>query len=292
MRKLLALQKAPGPRKAAGGGVPVRPMFTPETHGTALSPFILLDYAPPTEFQTAPKKQSSGVQAHRGFELVTIVYNGEVDYRDSAGKSGRIGPGDVQWMTAGAGMLREEFHTAAPTKTGGVMEMAQLWVNLPAKDKMSQPSYQALANAQIEAAELPNGAGRVRVIAGAYAKAKGPARTRTPMNVWDVRLKRNGKAKFELPDGHTLALLIQSGAVVLNGEQEAPTGHLAIFALNGGAITLEAKADAQILLLSGQPINDPMVHYGRFVMNTEAEMRQAVADFNAGKFGDMGAFTS
>lgn len=290
MRKLLALQKAPGPREAVGGGVPVRPIFTPDTHGTSLSPFVLLDYAPAKEFQSAPKKQSVGVQAHRGFELVTIVYNGEVEYRDSKGGAGRIGPGDVQWMTAGAGMLREEFHSAAATKTGGVMEMAQIWVNLPAKDKMSPPGYQALPNAQIEAAELPNGAGRVRVIAGAYAKARGPAQTRTPMNIWDVRLKRGGKTKFELPDGHTLALLIQNGSVTLNGEHEAPAGQLAIFALNGGAVTVEASADAQILLLSGQPINDPMVHYGRFVMNTEAEMRQAVADFNAGKFGDMRAF--
>lgn len=291
MRKLLALQDAPGPRRAVGGGVPVRPMFTPETHGTALSPFILLDYAPPTEFQAAPKKQSAGVQAHRGFELVTIVYAGDVDYRDSKGGTGRIGPGDVQWMTAGAGMLREEFHSAAATKTGGVMEMAQLWVNLPAKEKMSPPSYQALPSDNIDAAELPNGAGRVRVIAGAFAKAKGPARTRTPMNVWDVRLKRGGKTKFELSEGHTLALMIQKGEVLLNGEHAAQGGQLATFALKGGAITLEAKTDAQILLLSGQPINDPMVHYGRFVMNTEAEMRQAVSDFNEGKFGDMAAFT-
>jgi quercetin 2,3-dioxygenase len=289
MRKLTALHDAPHPHWV-GDGFPVRSMFSPQTHGAALSPFILLDYAPPTEFTPAPQKRGVGVHPHRGFETVTIVYAGEVDHRDSTGNGGHIGPGDVQWMTAASGILHEEFHSAAFTKSGGTMEMVQLWVNLPAKDKMSPPGYQTLVDVEIPPVELADGAGRLRVIAGEYAGAKGPAKTFTPINIWDVRLNHDGKASFDLPQGHTLGVLVQSGTVLLNGEQVARDAQFAVFARDGGAITLEANTDAKVLVLSGEPIQEPVAWYGPFVMNTEAELCQAVTDFNAGKFGDMAAF--
>jgi len=289
MRKLVVVQDAPRPHWV-GDGFPVRSMFSAQTHGAALSPFILLDYAPPTEFAPAPHKRGVGVHPHRGFETVTIVYAGEVDHRDSTGNGGHIGPGDVQWMTAASGILHEEFHSAAFTKNGGTMEMVQLWVNLPAKDKMTPPGYQTLLDGQIPSVALENGAGRVRVIAGAYGAAKGPAKTFTPINIWDVRLNRDGKATFELPEGHTLGVLVQSGTVSLNGEQVARDAQFAVFAREGREITLEANNDAKLLLLSGAPIEEPVAWYGPFVMNTEAEIRQAITDFNAGKFGDIAAF--
>lgn len=289
MRKLIAVQDAPRPHWV-GDGFPVRSMFSPQSHGAVLSPFILLDYAPPTEFAPAPQKRGVGVHPHRGFETVTIVYSGEVDHRDSTGSGGHIGPGDVQWMTAASGILHEEFHSAAFTKSGGVMEMVQLWVNLPAKDKMSQPGYQTLLDAEIPSVTLADGAGRVRVIAGAYAGAKGPARTFTPVNIWDVRLQAGAKTALELPEGHTLAVLVQSGVVKLNGEALARDSQLAVFERQGGAIELEAEGAAKMLVLSGEPIEEPVAWYGPFVMNTEAEIRQAITDFNAGKFGDLRAF--
>lgn len=289
MRKLVAVQDAPRPHWV-GDGFPVRSMFSPQSHGALVSPFILLDYAPPTEFAPAPKKRGVGVHPHRGFETVTIVYAGEVDHRDSTGNGGHIGPGDVQWMTAASGILHEEFHSAAFTRDGGVMEMVQLWVNLPAKDKMSPPGYQTLRDSEIPVVELADGAGRVRVIAGAYAGARGPAKTFTPINIWDVRLRAGGKASFAAPEGHTLGVLVQSGAVKLNGEAVARDAQFALFEREGGAIELDAESDAKVLILSGAPIEEPVAWYGPFVMNTEAELRQAVTDFNAGKFGDMAAF--
>jgi len=289
MRKLVAVQDAPRPHWV-GDGFHVRSMFSPQTHGSALSPFILLDYGAPTQFPPAQHKRGVGVHPHRGFETVTIVYSGEVDHRDSTGNGGRIGPGDVQWMTAASGILHEEFHSAAFGQSGGEMEMVQLWVNLPAKDKAAPPGYQTLLDADIQTTDLPNGAGRVRVIAGEYAGANGPAKTFTPINIWDVRLNRDGKASFELPEGHTLAVLVRSGTVLLNGAEIARESQFALFDREGGAITLEANTDAKVLVLSGAPINEPVVQYGPFVMNTEGEIRQAITDFNAGKFGDMRAF--
>jgi len=289
MRKLVVVQDAPRPHWV-GDGFPVRSMFSPQTHGALLSPFILLDYAPPTEFTPAPQKRGVGVHPHRGFETVTIVYSGEVDHRDSTGNGGHIGPGDVQWMTAASGILHEEFHSAAFTRDGGTMEMVQLWVNLPAKDKMSPPGYQGLLDSEIPPVDLADGAGRVRVIAGEYAGARGPAKSFTPINIWDVRLNAGGKASFDLPEGHTLAVLVQSGTVLLNDEQIARDAQFAVFEREGGAIAIEANSDAKVLILSGEPIEEPVVQYGPFVMNTEAEIRQAITDFNAGKFGDVRAF--
>ncbi|MBN8608668.1 MAG: pirin family protein [Caulobacterales bacterium] len=289
MRKLLALHDAPRPHWV-GDGFPVRSMFSPQTHGDAVSPFILMDYAQPFEFAPAAQKRGVGVHPHRGFETVTIVYMGEVDHRDSTGNGGHIGPGDVQWMTAASGILHEEFHSAAFTQNGGTMEMVQLWVNLPAKDKMAPPGYQTLLDARIPSVDLPNDAGRLRVIAGAYAGAQGPAHTFTPINIWDVRLKAGAKAEFNLPEGHTLALLTQSGNVKLDDGKSAGPSQFALYAREGGAIAIEAESDAKLLVLSGEPINEPVVQYGPFVMNTENEIRQAITDFNSGKFGDISAF--
>ncbi|PZO48224.1 MAG: quercetin 2,3-dioxygenase [Alphaproteobacteria bacterium] len=290
MRKLVSLQNAPQPHWV-GDGFPVRSMFSPQTHGTAVSPFILLDYAQPYEFAPAAQKRGVGVHPHRGFETVTIVYNGEVDHRDSTGNGGHIGPGDVQWMTAASGILHEEFHSAAFTKNGGTMEMVQLWVNLPAKDKMAPPGYQTLLNGEIPSVALPNDAGQLRVIAGSYAGAKGPARTFTPIDIWDVRLNAGARTELALPEGHTLLVLVQSGNVRLVGEHKAGPSQLAVFEREGGAIAIEADNDAKLLVMSGAPLNEPVVQYGPFVMNTEGEIRQAILDFNAGKFGDMAAFS-
>jgi redox-sensitive bicupin YhaK (pirin superfamily) len=289
MRKLQALHDAPRPHWV-GDGFPVRSMFSPQTHGDAVSPVILRDYAQPYEFAPAAQKRGVGVHPHRGFETVTIVYAGEVDHRDSTGNGGHIGPGDVQWMTAASGILHEEFHSAAFTKNGGAMEMVQLWVNLPAKDKMSPPGYQTLLDVQIPSVPLPGDAGRVRVIAGEYEGAKGPAKTFTPVDLWDARLNAGRKAEFALPEGHTLLVLVQSGSVKLDGERTAGASQLALYAREGGAIVLEAESDAKLLIMSGAPLNEPVVQYGPFVMNTEGEIRQAITDFNAGKFGDISAF--
>jgi quercetin 2,3-dioxygenase len=289
MRKLVALQDAPRPHWV-GNGFPVRSMFSPQTHGSAVSPFILLDYAQPYEFAPSAQKRGVGVHPHRGFETVTIVYEGEVDHRDSTGNGGHIGPGDVQWMTAASGILHEEFHSKAFTEAGGKMEMVQLWVNLPAKDKMSPPGYQTLLDAQIPAVELANRAGKVRVIAGAYAGETGPAKTFTPINIWDVRLNAGAKAEFDVAQGHTMMALVQSGNVRVNGAQTAGASQLALFEREGGAVSVEAESDAKLLLLSGEPIDEPVVQYGPFVMNNEGEIRQAILDFNAGKFGDISAF--
>jgi len=288
MRKLVALHDAPRPHWV-GDGFPVRSMFSPQTHGDVVSPFILLDYAQPYEFAPAAQKRGVGVHPHRGFETVTIVYEGEVDHRDSTGNGGHIGPGDVQWMTAASGILHEEFHSKAFTERGGRMEMVQLWVNLPAKDKMSPPGYQTLLDAQIPVVDL-GGVGKVRVIAGEYEGSKGPAKTFTPINIWDVRLNAGRVADFAVAEGHTLMALTQSGTVRINGAQSAGASQLALFERTGGAVSIEAESDAKLLLLSGEPINEPVVQYGPFVMNSEGEIRQAILDFNAGKFGDISAF--
>jgi redox-sensitive bicupin YhaK (pirin superfamily) len=230
-----------------------------------------------------------GQHPHRGFETVTIVYQGEVEHRDSTGAGGLIGPGDVQWMTAGGGILHEEFHSRGFTERGGTMEMVQLWVNLPAKDKMAEPGYQTLLDAQIPSVDLPEGAGRVRVIAGEFDGQRGPARTFTPMDVWDLRIAQGRTGRFEAKEGRTLALVVLRGTVLVNGETIAREGQLVHLDTAGSGVEIEANSDATVLWLSGEPIDEPVVGYGPFVMNSEAEIRQAMADFNSGRFGRMPA---
>lgn len=272
-----------------GDGFPVRSLFSYDSHGKHLSPFLLLDYAGPMQFEPAAKPRGVGEHPHRGFETVTIVYQGEVDHRDSTGAGGHIGPGDVQWMTAGGGVLHDEFHSQAFTERGGTLEMVQLWVNLPARDKMVTPGYQTLLNADIPDVPLPDAAGRVRVIAGAYAGHRGPARTFTPMDVWDLRLKPGAQTRLDIAAGRTLALVVLHGALLVNGEAVVRASHFAQLGRDGEDVLVEAQEDATVLLLSGEPIDEPIVGYGPFVMNTQAEIAQAVNDFNSGRFGSMAA---
>jgi len=288
MKKITSVQSNPN-RHWVGDGFPVRSLFSYHTHGVQTSPFLLLDHAGPMQFDPAAKPRGVGEHPHRGFETVTIVYAGEVEHRDSTGAGGKIGPGDVQWMTAASGILHEEFHSHEFTKTGGTLEMVQLWVNLPAKHKMAKPGYQTLLDADIPSVDLPDSAGRVRVIAGEFDGHKGPARTFTPIDVWDVRLNANRKVEWKVAEGRTLALIVLHGTVQVNGNQLAREGELVCFERDGSEISIEANNDATLLLLSGEPIDEPIAGYGPFVMNTEAEIRQAIADFNSGKFGRMAA---
>ncbi len=286
MKKILGLFSAPRPHWV-GVGFPVRSLFSYNTHGEHLSPFLMLDYAAPAQFAPAERPRGVGQHPHRGFETVTIVYQGEFAHRDSTGAGGKIGPGDVQWMTAASGIIHEEFHSPEFTRNGGTIEMAQLWVNLPAKDKLAKPGYQALLDRDIPSVDLPDGAGRVRVIAGEYAGHTGPAHTFTPIDVWDVRLNQGRSAQFSAPDGHTLAVVVLRGTVEVNGSEIAREAQFVLLDRAGSEVAIEANSDATLLLLSGKPIDEPIVGYGPFVMNDEAGIRKAIADFNSGRFGQM-----
>ncbi len=285
MKNVLAISAAPHPHWV-GDGFHVQSMFSYSTHGKALSPFLLLDYAAPREFTPTTRRRGVGEHPHRGFETVTIVYKGEVSHKDSTGQGGTIGPGDVQWMTAASGILHEEFHSEAFAAKGGPMHMVQLWVNLPAKDKMAAPGYQAIVDNDIPAVELPGGAGRVRVIAGDFGGSKGPARTFTPMQVWDVSLNAGGEAAFELPEGWNAALIILGGTVEANGAS-AKEAQMVLLDPMGTSLSLRSKEGATLLLLCGEPIDEPIAGYGPFVMNTEAEIEKAIVDFNSGHFGEI-----
>jgi len=284
MKKVFSVHKKPSPHWV-GDGFPVRTMFSYQTFGSDISPFLLLDYAGPAEFPPADEPRGVDEHPHRGFETVTIVYQGELEHRDSAGNQGRIGPGDVQWMTAASGVVHEEKHAHEFAEQGGTLEMVQLWVNLPAKHKMSLPSYQTLLNDQIPVVNLPDDSGFVRVIAGEYEGVKGLVRTFTPMNVWDLRLKSSHQVKLSLPSGNTTALFVLKGEVLLNTSETAGEAELALFNRDGGHIIIEARKDATILVLSGEPIDEPVVGYGPFVMNTQAEIRQAMNDYKSGRMG-------
>jgi len=265
----------------------VRSLFSYDQMGRHTSPFLLLDYAGPTQFAPAAEPRGVGEHPHRGFETVTIVYQGEVAHRDSSGTSGVIRPGDVQWMTAASGVLHDEFHSPEFTQRGGALEMVQLWVNLPAEHKMSKPRYQSILDAQIPQVALPDGAGTVRVIAGDYAGGKGPAATFTELNVWDVRLGAGREVSLRFPANHTAAIAVLHGAVSANGARTATDAELVLFESAGEVITLAAQADSSLLILSGAPIAEPIVGYGPFVMNTRQEIETAMQDFRMGKFGQL-----
>lgn len=267
-----------------GDGFPVRTMMSYSTQGADISPFLLLDYAGPAEFQPAGRPRGVGLHPHRGFETVTIVYSGEVEHKDSTGNSGTIGPGDVQWMTAARGILHEEKHSQRFTEQGGKLEMVQLWVNLPAKDKMTAPHYQEITRDVIPLVKLAGNAGNVRVIAGNFEKITGAARTFTPINLWDIRLNAGGKAELALPEGYNTALLVLEGNVKINGAEPLKAKELALFDKPGDYIGLEASEPCVLLIMNGEPIDEPIEGYGPFVMNTQAEIRQAMADFEAGLF--------
>ena len=252
-----------------------------------LSPFLLLDYGAPREFPpTTNSRQGVGPHPHRGFETVTIAFQGSVAHHDSTGRGGVIEPGDVQWMTAASGILHREYHEESWARKGGTMQMAQIWVNLPKAHKMDPPGYQAITADRIGVATLPDGAGTVRVIAGEYLGVRGPAKTFTPVTMLDIRLAAKGRAELDVPTRNNAALLVMRGDVDVNGET-ASENELVVFANTGERITVEAKPgeEAHLLLLAGEPIEEPVVSYGPFVMNTEGEIRQAMRDFQSGKFG-------
>lgn len=274
-----------GPGHWVGNGFPVRSLFSYTSHPNSMSPFLLLDYVGPRQFTPTDQPRGVGQHPHRGFETVTIVYEGEVAHKDSAGNGGVIGPGDVQWMTAGAGILHEEFHSQAFTKSGGLLEMVQLWVNLPAKNKMTKPGYQGITSAEIPRVSLPEEAGYLRVIAGRYEETIGPAQTFSPINVWDLRLNAGASTSLTVPDGWNAGVVVLRGTVQVNGEEVARDAELVILNRGGTEVLLEASSDAVVLLLSGQPIAEPIVGYGPFVMNTDAEIRHAVDDLQSGNFG-------
>jgi redox-sensitive bicupin YhaK (pirin superfamily) len=267
-----------------GDGFPVRTLFFYQDLGKQMSPFLMLDYAGPAEFVSTAERKGVGSHPHRGFETVTIVYEGEVAHKDSTGQGGTIGPGDVQWMTAGSGILHEEFHSEEFAKQGGTLEMVQLWVNLPARLKMTKPGYQAILNKQIPSIDLRNGAGKARIIAGGFDGHQGPAQTFTPMNVVDLKLKK-GEFTLPVPEGWNVSLVVLKGAVEATDGVVAKDAQMLMFSNQGQDIQVNALEESIALLLCGEPINEPIVGYGPFVMNTKEEIAQAMQDFNSGSFG-------
>lgn len=286
MKKILGIYSAPK-QHWVGDGFPVRTLFSYDSLGKHTSPFLMLDYAGPADFTPTQRPRGVGQHPHRGFETVTIVYQGELEHRDSTGSGGRIGPGDVQWMTAASGILHEEFHSHEFTRSGGTLEMVQLWVNLPAKDKLAEPGYQTILDQDIPLVPLPDAAGSLRLIAGEYAGHKGPARTFTPMDVWDIRLNAGKSVALNLPEGRTAALIVLRGSVLVNGTQVAREAQMVLLDRAGDELELEANNEAMVLLLDGEPIDEPIVGYGPFVMNSREEIEQAIKDFNNGGFGRM-----
>jgi redox-sensitive bicupin YhaK (pirin superfamily) len=271
-----------------GDGFPVRTLFAYSRQGNDISPFLMLDYGK-GEFPPTTERKGVGEHPHRGFETVTIVYEGSVEHRDSGGGGGAIGRGDVQWMTAASGVVHEEFHGQEFAKTGGSFEMAQLWVNLPAKDKMTTPRYQEILDKQIPKVALPNDAGTVRVIAGSYDGNKGPALTFSRLNVWDVRLQPGRAATFTVEDGDTTILPIFGGSVRINTTEDVGAGEAALFDQSGTTFYVENTGtdEVKVLFLSGAPLNEPIAGYGPFVMNTQDEIYQAIKDYQSGKMGHL-----
>jgi len=267
-----------------GDGFPVRSLFSYNTLGAHISPFLLLDYGGPHNFEPTERRRGVGEHPHRGFETVTIVYDGEVEHRDSAGNGGVIGPGDIQWMTAAGGIIHEEYHSPGFAKVGGPFRMVQLWVNLPAKDKMAAGAYQGIAKADIPVVSLPAGAGKARIIAGEYRGTKGPAKTFTPINVWDLRLKGDADLTLDLPEGHTAMIVVLTGHVTVGDGHQAGGAEVLLLDREGSEVQVHTDGEAMLLILTGEPIDEPIAGYGPFVMNSDAEIRQAVEDFNAGRF--------
>ncbi len=249
-----------------------------------MDPFIMLDYNSKFNFGPTSTPRGVGVHPHRGFETVTIAYQGKVEHHDSAGGGGIIGQGDVQWMTAASGVLHKEFHEREWAKEGGIFQMVQLWVNLPAKDKMSTPKYQAISNAEMEIVDLGEN-GFIEVIAGSYQDQKGPASTFSPVHLMNAKLQAGGKAEFNFPAQFNTGALVIEGKIIVNDEEKVALDHFALFNNEGETFTIEATEESIVLILSGEPLNEPIVPHGPFVMNTKEEINQAFDDYNNGKFG-------
>ena len=271
------------PQHWVGDGFPVRSLFS-YAGRNEFDPFLLLDYAGPHDFAPDEAKRGVGEHPHRGFETVTILYQGELEHRDSSGSRGAIGPGDVQWMTAASGVVHEEFHSRRFANEGGTLEMVQLWVNLRSTDKTAPPKYQDLRDDQFPRVVLPDDAGTVRVIAGELGDAKGPASTFSPINLWDVQLTGKAATTLTVPSGHTCVVIVQRGKVQVN-ESSIQAVELALLERSGDSVVLEAKSESRVLLMTGEPLGEPVVGQGPFVMNTREEIRAAIADYQAGKMG-------
>jgi len=285
-KELVGLYHA-GSQHMVGDGFPVRNMIPGAGVDERLSPFLLLDYMGPEYFPPTDRRLGVGEHPHRGFETVTIMYQGSVAHRDSTGSGGVIGPGDVQWMTAASGIVHEELHESEFAKRGGTLEGIQLWVNLPRSFKMSKPRYQTLVRDEIPVVELTGGAGRLRVIAGEFRGQKGPAKTFSPVHLYDLRMNAGHRVELSLPEGFNASIFVLRGRVVINESQTAGEAELALFGHKGERVTLHAEADSTILVLGGEPIEEPIARYGPFVMNTQAELAQAVDDYRAGKMGHL-----
>ena len=262
--------------------------FIPSGYGLTMErmdPFIMLDYASRYHFPPTGKPKGVGVHPHRGFETVTIAYKGSVAHHDSAGGGGEIKEGDVQWMTAASGVLHKEYHAESFCATGGDFQMVQLWVNLPAKDKMSTPKYQAIENSNIPKIKVDGGI--VEVIAGSYQDHQGAASTFTPVNMLNAKLTSGGSAEFIFPSNHNTCILVIEGEVILNNTEDVPLDHLALFKNEGESFTIKASQDSIVLILSGEPINEPIAAHGPFVMNTREQIMEAFQDYELGKFGEL-----
>jgi len=271
------------PQHWVGNGFPVRSLFS-YAGGNQFDPFLLLDYAGPYVFAPGQARRGVGEHPHRGFETVTILYQGELEHRDSSGSHGTITAGDVQWMTAASGIVHEEFHSRRFAEEGGTLEMVQLWVNLPAKAKQSPPKYQDLRDNQFPRVGIPNNAGLVRVIAGDIMQSRGPAKTFTPVNVWDLRINPSSSFDIRLPEGHTSLLIVQDGQLTVNGDSTKPI-ELVHFERQREDIHVEAETASRVLILTGQPLGESVYGQGPFVMNSREEIQQAVFDYRAGKMG-------
>lgn len=285
--KKLAFTRKINQQHWVGDGFPVRTLFSYNDIAHEMSPFLLMDYAGPYQFSPTQQRRGVGEHPHRGFETVTLVYDGEVEHRDSSGGGGLIGPGDVQWMTAASGIIHDEFHGTEYAKKGGPFEVVQLWVNLPRKDKMAAPGYQTLLKSQIPSVELSGAGGLVRVIAGDFYGTRGPAHTFSPMNLWDMRLNAGHVTQFQVPQGHTTAVFVLKGRIQLPDGAVIGEAELGVMERNEEIVQFSALENTILLLLNGKPLNEPIVGYGPFVMNDAAEIRQAFIDFENGKMGQI-----
>ena len=277
----------PGSTHVVGDGFPVRNLFPSNELDREVSPFLMLDYAGPQYFTPTDHPRGVGEHPHRGFETVTIVYEGMVAHRDSAGHAGVIGPGDVQWMTAASGIVHEELHEKEWAKNGGTLHAIQLWVNLPCASKMSAPGYQTILNGDIPVIDLDGGVGQLRVIAGSFLGHKGPAHTVTPVELYDLQVKAGKGVALALPEGHNASILVLQGSASVNGGQVAGEAELIVCTRNGSQITVVAHEDSRLLVMAGEPIEEPIARYGPFVMNTREELMQAAQDYQAGKMGHL-----
>jgi redox-sensitive bicupin YhaK (pirin superfamily) len=286
VKNVLGIYQA-GAAYMVGDGFPVRNLFPSNELDREVSPFLMLDYAGPQYFTPTDHPRGVGEHPHRGFETVTIVYEGILAHRDSAGNAGVIGPGDVQWMTAASGIVHEELHEKEWAKNGGTLHAIQLWVNLPAASKMSSPGYQTILNVDIPVVLLGDGAGRLRVIAGSYQGQNGPARTFTPVELYDLALTAGQSTTLTFPEGHNASFFVLQGHVSVNGSQAAGEAELIVCHRHGSQVTIAAQEDSRLLVMAGAPIEEPIARYGPFVMNTREELVQAAQDYQAGKMGHL-----